>query len=109
MLAMLNEAVNIAAKISFNYFSLWGPITVAWLGVSFQPVFVLLYSILLAKLFPHINRESVEGKQLLQKIVAIAIMLLGACIMGNSPGEGGKHGVLDQQRSDLLSESRAAH
>jgi uncharacterized membrane protein len=109
VLAMLNEVINIAAKISFNYFSLWGPITLTWLGVSFQSVFVLLYSILLAKLCPHISKESVDGKQLMQKILAIAIMLLGACIMLNSPGEEGENGVLGQRRSDLFSESSAAH
>jgi uncharacterized membrane protein len=80
-LAMSNEVINIVAKIAFNYISLWVPIAVAWLGVSFQSVFVLLYSILLAKLYPQISKEAVEGKHLVQKGVAITLMLLGAGIM----------------------------
>lgn len=80
-LVMINEVVNIVGKIVFNYFSLWVPLTLAWIGVSFQSVFVLIYSIALARLCPHISDEAVRGKQLLQKSVAIAIMVLGACIM----------------------------
>jgi len=47
--AMTNEVINIIAKIVFNNLSLYVPITLAWIGVSFQPVFVLLYSIVLGK------------------------------------------------------------
>ncbi len=76
-----NEAINIVAKITFNYVSLLAPITLAWIGVGFQPVFVLVYSILLTIFFPHINEEQVKGKHLIQKTISILIMLTGAYIL----------------------------
>jgi hypothetical protein len=80
-LMILNETINIAGKITFNYFSLWAPITLTWLGVSFQSVFVLMYSVILTKLFPQISQEAITGRLLLQKFFAVSIMLIGACII----------------------------
>ncbi|MBP6962452.1 EamA family transporter [Candidatus Saccharibacteria bacterium] len=80
-LNITNEAINTIAKITFNYVSLLAPITLAWIGVGFQPVFVLVYSVLLAAFFPHINNEKVRGKHLVQKIVSIIIMMIGAYIL----------------------------
>jgi len=78
---MINESMNIVGKIVFNYFSLWVPLTLAWIGVSFQSVFVLIYSVALSRLYPSISDEAVHGKKLLQKSVAIMIMLVGVCVM----------------------------
>lgn len=80
-LVMINESMNIVGKIVFNYFSLWVPLTLAWIGVSFQSVFVLIYSVALSRLYPSISDEAVHGKKLLQKSVAIMIMLVGVCVM----------------------------
>jgi hypothetical protein len=57
-------------------------ITLAWIATGFQPVFVLLYSILLAKFLPEISKEAVSGKHLIQKAVAIGIMVVGTIIIG---------------------------
>lgn len=80
-LIMSNEVLNIVAKVVFNYVSLLIPITLAWLGVGFQSVFVLLYSMVLAKFFPHLSNEAVKGRQLLQRGAAIVIMVAGALVM----------------------------
>ena len=80
-LIMSNEVLNIVAKVVFDYASLLMPITLAWLGVGFQSVFVLLYSVVLARLVPHISNEAVHGKQLLHKGSAIAVMIAGAIVM----------------------------
>jgi drug/metabolite transporter (DMT)-like permease len=80
-LNVTNEAINIVAKITFNWVSLLTPITLAWIGVGFQPLFVLAYSVILAAFFPHINDEKVRGKHLVQKAVSIFIMLIGAFIL----------------------------
>lgn len=76
-----NEVINIVAKITFNYVSLLTPLALAWVGVGFQPVFILLYSILLARFLPKISKESVFGKHLTQKIISISIMLVGAYVL----------------------------
>ena len=77
----MNEVLNIVAKLVFNYVSLLMPITLAWPGVGFQSVFVLPYSVVLAQLVPHISNEAVNGKQLLHKGSAIAVMIAGAIFM----------------------------
>lgn len=82
-LAMTNEVINIVAKGVFNYCSMTSAIALAWIGVSFQPVFVLLYSILLGIFFPHISHEAVFGRDLVQKAAAIAIMLVGAYVVNS--------------------------
>lgn len=80
-LNICNEVLNIIAKLVFNYASLLMAITMAWIAVGFQPVFVLLYSILLATFFPYISNENVVGKHLIQKVVSIVIMLIGIYII----------------------------
>lgn len=82
-LNVFNEVINIIGKLAFNYSSLLMAITLAWIAVGFQPVFVLLYSIILASFFPHISKENVAGKHLVQKIIAIAVMLIGITIINS--------------------------
>lgn len=80
-LNVFNEVINILGKLVFNYASLLIAITLAWIAVGFQPVFVLLYSVILAAFFPHISKENVAGKHLVQKIIAIAVMLIGISVI----------------------------
>ncbi|MDQ5913635.1 MAG: hypothetical protein QG623_254 [Patescibacteria group bacterium] len=82
-LNVINEVLNIVAKLVFNYTSLLAALTLAWIAVGFQPVFVLIYSILLAVFFPKISKENVAGKHLVQKLISIAVMLLGAYILNS--------------------------
>jgi uncharacterized membrane protein len=77
----VNEVVNITAKMIFNYASLLVPIALSWVAVGFQPVFVLAISIFLAIFFPHISKEKVLGKHLVQKIACIVIMTIGVYIL----------------------------
>jgi uncharacterized membrane protein len=78
---LLGELVNITGKITFNYISLLIPITLAWLGVGFQPLFVLVYSLILTVFFPHISTENVLGSHLIQRALAIGLMVVGAFIL----------------------------
>lgn len=80
-LNIFNEIINIVAKLVFNYASLLMVITMAWIAVGFQPVFVLIYSVILAILFPHISKENVTGKHLAQKLATVTIMLIGIYII----------------------------
>ncbi len=82
-LNVINEIINISGKIVFNYASLLMAITLAWVSVGFQPVFVLLYSLILALFFPSISKENVLGKHLLHKVAAILVMLVGIYIINS--------------------------
>ena len=75
------EAINIIGKVVFNYVSLLIPITLAWIGVGLQPLFILAYSVVLTIFLPQISAENVLGKHLVQKLLAVGIMLVGACIL----------------------------
>lgn len=81
-LNVINEILNIIAKLVFNKVSILMTITLAWIAVGFQPVFVLIYSVILARFFPKINNEAVHGKHLVQKSLAVIVMLIGIVIIG---------------------------
>jgi hypothetical protein len=49
---------------------------------SFQPLFVLLFGILLTLVFPHISQESMLKKHLVQKVLGIALIVAGSCLIG---------------------------
>jgi uncharacterized membrane protein len=78
----VNEVINIVAKLIFNQVSLLMAITLAWIATGFQPVFVLIYSIILARFFPKISNEAVWGRHLVQKSAAIGVMLVGIVFIG---------------------------
>ena len=80
-LHMTGELIYITGKVCFNYVSLLTPITLAWLGVGFQPVFIMIYTIVLATFFPRILKEDVLGRSLLRKGLAICVMLIGSYIL----------------------------
>jgi uncharacterized membrane protein len=76
-----NETVNIVAKLSFNFASLLAPVTLIWVVNGFQPLFVFVYGVLLTLFFPHISKESVSKRHLLQKITAIILMFFGSFLL----------------------------
>jgi uncharacterized membrane protein len=78
---LAGEVCNITGKIVFNYVSLLMPMTLAWIGVGFQPIFILVYSVILTLFFPRICEENVLGGHLVQKVASVGIMLVGACIL----------------------------
>lgn len=80
----LNEVVNLIAKVSFNFASLLTPITLTWIVNGFQPFFVFTYGVVLTLFFPQISKEKIGGKDLLQKIVAMLIMLAGTYFLNGS-------------------------
>jgi len=73
----VNEAINIIAKLSFNFASLLAPITLIWIVNGFQPFFVFFYGVILTLFFPHISQENITKKHLAHKLLAISIMFIG--------------------------------
>lgn len=80
----INEVVNIIAKLSFNFASLLTPITLTWIVNGFQPFFVFAYGVILTVFFPHISQEKINGKHLVQKLVAIIIMFMGTFLLNQN-------------------------
>ena len=80
-LNVLNEIINIIGVIIFSYATLLAPLTLVWVINGLQPVFVFFIGILLTIFFPHLIKEELNRKILLQKILFILIMFIGAYLL----------------------------
>ena len=79
---MFNEGVNILSILLFRFVTLLASITVVWtITYGFQPMFVFLFGIIITVFFPSIGSESLLRRDVIQKVSAIAIMLLGTYVM----------------------------
>jgi uncharacterized membrane protein len=54
-----------------------GPVSLVEFVTATQPMFVLLYAIILSVFIPKILKEELERKTILQKLIAIALMVAG--------------------------------
>lgn len=80
----LNEIINIIAKISFNVASILTPVTLVWIINGLQPLFVFVFGILLTVLLPKISKEDISKKTLIQRIIAIAVITIGAYLVNRA-------------------------
>ena len=77
-LSSLSEMLFLIAEAVTQYATLLAPVALVLLVNSFQPLFVFIIGILLTLFFPNITKESIESKQIFQKVVGIGIMLIGS-------------------------------
>ncbi|MFH1505675.1 MAG: EamA family transporter [archaeon] len=76
-----NEAVNIFALFLFTIATAIGFVTLAQSLTSIQPFFVLLFAVTLSIFFPKILKEEVTRKTVILKVIAIAIVVVGAILV----------------------------
>lgn len=81
-LNLMNESVTLSADLLLAFASLLAPIALVMTMNSFQPFFVLVIGIIMAILFPRHFKESLSKKHLIQKILAIALIIAGSIIIG---------------------------
>lgn len=81
LLNMCAESLNIVARLLSNFAALLAPIALVYAVNGAQPMFILVYSIILTYLFPSIEREKLFGYYLLQKIVGICVIVIGALLL----------------------------
>ena len=77
----VNEVLNIVATIIFTFATLLAPLALVWVINGFQPLFAFLLGIFLTLFFPHIIKENLEKKVLIQKITCILLIFLGAYLL----------------------------
>ncbi len=78
ILNLAGEILQIVATFVSYYSILIAPVALVLLvSYTFQPLFVFLEGILLTMMFPHIVKEKINRKHLIQKTLAIGIMVLG--------------------------------
>jgi drug/metabolite transporter (DMT)-like permease len=75
------EAAMIGGDLLFNFSILLVPVTLVYVVNSFQPLFVLIFGIVLSKLLPKHYSEIHSRKGLIQKTLAIVIMVGGAVVL----------------------------
>ncbi|TAK57985.1 hypothetical protein EPO17_00565 [Patescibacteria group bacterium] len=78
---VLNEVINIGAKLLANYATLLVPVVIVNLANGLQPLFVFLIGILLTLFFPFINKEMVTKQHVIQRIVAISVLFIGSYLL----------------------------
>jgi len=77
----INEVVNTTADITMRFAILLAPVALVQSVNSFQPFYILVIGIFLTKFFPHINEQKIDRKSLIQRIVSIAIIIIGSIIV----------------------------
>lgn len=76
-LNFFSEFLNVVAKLCANFASLLAPLALVWVLNGFQPVFVLLYGIILTLVVPNFYKETINRQILLQKIASIVVIFIG--------------------------------
>jgi drug/metabolite transporter (DMT)-like permease len=72
-----NEFIYIFSRYT-GYFAIsLIPVGIVSILSGFQPLFVLAYGIILSVWFPHILKEIINKKIIMQKIISIALMMVG--------------------------------
>jgi len=77
-----NEVINIIGEISLHFATLIAPLAVVlWISEGFQPMFVLIFAIIITKFFPKWGEEKLEKRHLVQKVLAILVMFVGTYLL----------------------------
>lgn len=78
----INEICAVSAQLLLNYATLLAPLAmVYWVAEGFQPVFVFLFAMGLATLKAKERKKFFVQKTLLQKSIAIIVMLIGTYLL----------------------------
>jgi drug/metabolite transporter (DMT)-like permease len=80
-LVALNETIGLVAKTATNVASLMAPLALISTVNGSQPLFVLIYGVLLTLYWPHYARERLGRAIVLQKVAATTLMVVGASLL----------------------------
>lgn len=78
---MVAEFLNIGAKLAANFASLLAPLALVWVVNGFQPLIVFLYGVALTLFLPKFGQEDVSRRVVLQKLLAIGVMITGVYLL----------------------------
>ena len=79
----LNEIIFIFADAILYYATLLAPVALVSTINGTQPFFVLLIGIIITIFFPKFGKESLNRRNLLQKTIAIALIVCGTFFISN--------------------------
>ncbi len=75
------EALNLFARLTVNYAGLLVPVVFVNLVNSTQPIFILLYGVIMALVFGYKKDLVISKRDLIQKTVAALLIVLGAYLL----------------------------
>ncbi|MFA6251630.1 MAG: DMT family transporter [Candidatus Paceibacterota bacterium] len=78
---IISELMTIFGNLLTNFALLLAPVAMVYLIGSFQPAIVLLLIIVGTKFFPHIIKENISHRVLIQKITAVIVMIIGSVFL----------------------------
>ena len=80
----LNEVLGLLGEGAMVFAVLLAPVALVQVVSGFQPMFVFIYGVILTIFFPHLGKESLSKKYLLQKIIGIATIIGGTIFINLS-------------------------
>jgi drug/metabolite transporter (DMT)-like permease len=80
-LNVFNELLAVVGYVMISYATLLVPIALVSVLSGFQPMMVFLIGALLTLALPRLGREDLSGRQVAQKLAAMAIILVGTWLL----------------------------
>ncbi len=80
-LNFVNEIITMIGILTSRFAMLLVPIALVYSVNGFQPLIILLIGLGLTRFFPHLGKESIDRHHIVQKIIAIALMIIGAVLI----------------------------
>lgn len=81
-LSSLQEALNTGANLMFDFALLLAPLAIVNVVVNgLQPLYILIFGVILTALFPAAFSEKISPKDILQKIFFIAVIFIGTLLL----------------------------
>jgi hypothetical protein len=80
-LNLFNEVITIVGDFLFRFATLLAPLALVTTIEGIQPIFVLIYGIIITIFIPRLGRESLKHRHLIQRFIAILFMFLGTYIL----------------------------
>lgn len=77
----LNETVTLVGNLAVSFATLLVPVALVYSIHPFQSVFVFAYGVILTIFAPHIYKENFQRRLLLQKVIGIVVILIGAWLV----------------------------
>lgn len=77
----LNEILNLSGVLAVFYACFLAPVSYVYTVSALQPVFLLIISIVLSRIAPRFVHEDLSRRNLIPKILAILLMVVGAILV----------------------------
>ena len=78
---VLGEAMNVGAKLVATFVGMTLPLAIVSVLNGFQPVFLFAYGVIITLFLPKLGKENLSSKQVVQKVLAIAIIFIGTFVL----------------------------